>query len=571
MFDSFTLPFFQRGIVEVLLLASVAGTLGVWIVLRGMAFYAHAVGSAAVPGLVLADGLGFSPLLGGFGAALLMAALITLLVHRRSVGSDSATAIVLAGALALGVILASDVFGSQGSVDRLLFGSLLAIGPPELALAALTAALALAATLLAGPRWLASGFRNRGGRGDALLIGLIALAAVAALAAVGALLATAILVVPAATMRLLTGRLIRWQLATAALAAAEGVAGMVLAFQLNLPPGAAIAVLSGLVFALVAVATALRVRRPWLAPAALCAAVASGLMLTGCAGGGPNDTQKLTVAATTTQLGDIVRQVGGSAVSVEQILTPNSEAHDYEPRPADVASVADAKLLFSSGLGLDRWSAKLVEQSGSGARVIDVGGGVPVKRHLAGGATDPHWWQDLANVAAATTQIERALIAADPRARELIIANARAYRAKLRSADRAISACINRIAPSRRLIVTDHDAFVYYTSRYGLRSVGAIFPSTSTQSQASAGEVAALEAKIKALKVAAIFPESSLNRALADRIASDTGASSNYQLYGDTLGPRTAAAGTLIGAALANTQAIVGGISGGRVRCLFGR
>ncbi len=571
MFDSFTLPFFQRGIVEVLLLASVAGTLGVWIVLRAMAFYAHAVGSAAVPGLVLADGLGFSPLLGAFGAALLMAALITLLVRRRSVGGDSATAIVLAGALALGVILASDVFGSQGSVDRLLFGSLLAIGPPELALAALTAALALAATLIAGPRWLASGFRNRGGRGDALLIGLIALAAVAALAAVGALLATAILVVPAATMRLLTGRLIRWQLATAALAAAEGVTGMVLAFQFNLPPGAAIAVLSGLVFALVAVATTLRARRPWLAPAVLCAVVVGGLTLIGCAGDGPNNTQRLTVAATTTQLGDIVRQVGGSAVSVEQILTPNSEAHDYEPRPADVASVADAKLLFTSGLGLDRWSAKLVEQSGSGARVIDVGGGVPVKRHLAGGATDPHWWQDLANVAAATTQIERALIAADPKARELIIANARAYRAKLRSADKAISACINRIAPSRRLIVTDHDSFVYYTSRYGLRSVGAIFPSTSTQSQASAGEVAALEAKIKALKVAAIFPESSLNRALADRIASDTGASSNYQLYGDTLGPRTAAAGTLIGAALANTQAIVGGISGGRVRCLIGR
>ncbi|MBJ7244885.1 MAG: metal ABC transporter permease, partial [Solirubrobacteraceae bacterium] len=112
MFDPFALPFFQRGIIEILLLASVSGLLGVWIVLRGLAFYAHAVGTAAVPGLILADGLGFSAIFGAFGAALVMAALIALLLRRRSVGGDSATALVLAGALALGVILASDVFGS---------------------------------------------------------------------------------------------------------------------------------------------------------------------------------------------------------------------------------------------------------------------------------------------------------------------------------------------------------------------------------------------------------------------------------------------------------------------------
>ena len=106
----FELQFVQRGLFEVLLLSVGAGLLGTWIVLRGLAFYAHAVGTAAFPGLVLADGLGFAAPIGALGAALAFALALALLGRRRQVGYDSLTALVLAGALALGVILASDVF-----------------------------------------------------------------------------------------------------------------------------------------------------------------------------------------------------------------------------------------------------------------------------------------------------------------------------------------------------------------------------------------------------------------------------------------------------------------------------
>ena len=591
MFDPFALPFFQRGIVEILLLASVSGLLGVWIVLRGLAFYAHAVGTAAVPGLVLADGLGFSAIFGAFGAALVMAALIALLLRRRSVGGDSATALVLAGALALGVILASDVFGSQGSVDRLLFGSLLAIGTPELILAAVAALAAAVATAIFGPRWLAAGFTDRSGSSDSLLIALIALAAVAALAAVGALLATAILVVPAATTRLIIKRLPLWQLTTVALAAAEGVIGMTLAYQLNVPPGAAIAVLAGIVFALVAIAVLIHQRRPRLAPLALTLLGLSALAVAGCGseGGGEASSSKITVAATTTQVGDLVREVGGDAVTVKQILTPNSEAHDYEPRPNDVGAVAASKIVFTSGLGLDSWSTKLVKESGSEAEVVDLSSGLPVS-HATGegeahadekegeahadekeahghGETDPHWWHDLTNLEAATTEVETALIAADPAAKDQITANADAYRAKIKKVDEQIRACLNKVPANERLIVTDHDAFVYFTERYGVTSKGAVFPSTFTQGQASAGEVAALEKLIREEKVKAIFPESSLNPALAERIASDTGASSDYTLYGDTLGAADSPEGTVLGAEAANAKAMVAGMTGGKERC----
>lgn len=591
--EPFSLPFFQRGVLEVLVLAVVAGYLGTWIVLRGLAFFAHAVGTAAFPGLVLADGLGFAAPLGAFGAALVAAALVGLAARRRGVGTDSLTALVLAGTLALGVVLASDVFASRASVDLLLFGSLLTIDGGDLGFTVVVALVAAIASAVVGPRWLATGFagedgsRPAGRAADAGLIVLIALAAVAVLAATGALLATAILVVPAATTRLVTDRLRTWQLSTVALAAAEGVLGMWLAYQLNVPPGAAIAVLAGSVFALVAIVRVVARRRPRIAPAALAVVALGAPGLAGCGSdddGAASDAQHVTVAATTTQVGDLVRQIGGESVAVEQILKANSEAHDYEPRPQDVASVADARIVFTSGLGLDEWSADLVKDSGTEADVVDLSTRLPLT-HGAGeggrdngsgehegdehahGETDPHWWHDPTNVAAAATAVEAALIAADPDAKAQIAENADAYRAKVSAVDEAIRECIERVPKADRRIVTDHDAFVYFTERYGVTSVGAVFPATTTQGQPSAGDLAELEQTIKEAGVQAVFPESSLNPKLAERLADDTGVSAGRTLYGDTLGAEGTPAGTVLGAAAANATAMVEGMTGGKETC----
>ncbi|HKG39207.1 MAG TPA: metal ABC transporter permease [Conexibacter sp.] len=271
MFEPFQLPFVQRALVELLLLAVLAGTLGCWIVLRGLAFPAHGAAAAAFPGLVLADGLGFAGALGGFGAALLFALVVGRLGTRRNRSHpphDTLTALVLVAALATGIVLASDVFHSAASVESLLFGSLLAIGPPDVRLAAATALIALAATWLLGTRWLTTGFDPasapalgiRSKLPDTLLLVLVALGAVATLSAVGALLATALLVVPAATTRLTMNRIATWQLTTVALAAAEGTIGIWLAVQLNAPPGATIAVVAGATFAATATGTALAPR-----------------------------------------------------------------------------------------------------------------------------------------------------------------------------------------------------------------------------------------------------------------------------------------------------------------------
>src|SRR5947208_4935125 len=157
MLEPFQLPFVQRGLLEVLLLSVAAGLIGTWIVLRGLAFYSHAVGTAAFPGLVLADGIGFSPLAGAFVTAVVFALAVELLSRKRPGEYGSFTALTLVGALALGVILASDVFRSGAHVETLLFGSLLLVGTRELVVAAVARVLAVAVSWLGGRRWLGTG------------------------------------------------------------------------------------------------------------------------------------------------------------------------------------------------------------------------------------------------------------------------------------------------------------------------------------------------------------------------------------------------------------------------------
>jgi len=258
VFDPFSLPYVQRGVVEVLALSVGAGVLGTFIVLRGHAFFAHAVAGATFPGLVLADGIGFASVLGGLGAGLLFA---LGLAPRRREANDTLTALLLVAALAGGVILASDVYHSGSAVENQLFGSLLLIGPGDIRLAAIASAITLIAAALLGRRWVAAGFDGgvRPSRAAELaLLALIALVAVATLDAIGALLASALLVVPAVTVRPWASRIASWQLGSVVLAGAEGVGGLWLSVQTDAPPGATVAVLAGAVFAISSLAQGLR-------------------------------------------------------------------------------------------------------------------------------------------------------------------------------------------------------------------------------------------------------------------------------------------------------------------------
>ena len=252
--DLADLPFLREALFELMLLAVTGGVLGAWVVLRRLAFFTHAAGSATFPGLVLADASGVSPTIAGIAVALGYAGGVQTAGGRAREHGEG-TALLLVAALAVGVILASDVFESGAAVDRLLFGTLLGLGPEDLAISGAVAAVAIVAAILLGRTWSAVGFDPDSSTGlglpahraDLMLLCLVGVAAVAAIPAVGALLVTAIYVLPAAAARMLTGS-IRGLIACAlALALAEGAVGLYLAYWLDVPPGPPIAVLGALV------------------------------------------------------------------------------------------------------------------------------------------------------------------------------------------------------------------------------------------------------------------------------------------------------------------------------------
>lgn len=298
---------------------------------------------------------------------------------------------------------------------------------------------------------------------------------------------------------------------------------------------------------------------------ALVALLTALLAAAGCGSSTSPDATRpgvVNAIATTTQVADFVRAVGGDKVQVVQLLQPNSDPHEYEPRPNDVRALADAPVVFESGDGLDDWMDEVVEASGADPRVVTLS-----QTNVARVSDDPHWWHDPHNVRAAIPAIRDALARVNPSAADVYAGNARAYLATVKRLDEGIAACVARVPPSQRKLVTDHDAFGHFARRYGIDVVGAVIPSQTTQAQSSAGDVAELSRTIRREHVRTVFPESSVSAKLARAIASETGADVGEELYGDTLGPAGSDGATYLEMERHNADAIVRGLTGGARGC----
>jgi zinc/manganese transport system substrate-binding protein len=305
-------------------------------------------------------------------------------------------------------------------------------------------------------------------------------------------------------------------------------------------------------------------RRAALLAGALAALAAAALG--GCGNGSGGSGSGVTVVATTTQVADFVRNVGGRRVDVHQILKPNADPHEYEPRPSDVKTVADAALVVRSGGEVDDWLQDVIDNAGGDAPVLTLSDHVRARKDEAGDV-DPHWWQDPRNAELAVKAIQRALARADPRGAGAYRRNAARYLKRLARLDRQTAACIDRIPPRLRKLVTTHDALGYYAARYGLEVIGAVIPSLSTQAQPSAGDIQRLVDQVKRTGVKAIYPESSINPKLEQAIARESGATTGAPLWADSLGPAGSSGATYIDSIAANTVAIVDGLSGGGEHC----
>lgn len=283
-------------------------------------------------------------------------------------------------------------------------------------------------------------------------------------------------------------------------------------------------------------------------------AVGAALASAGCSSSHSTAGGRLQVVATTVQVGALARAVAGNDADVKTLIGAGIDPHDFEPGPSDLRAISNAGVILRNGLGLDDWLDRVIKSGGGKSRTVTVTDGIAVR--TIDGHPDPHVWQDPINDQVMVGDIATALAKADPSHAADYHANAKAYDAKLANVDKQVRAIIDTIPPANRKMVTDHDAFGYFIARYGLTYVGAVIPSTSTQAESSAKDIAALEELIKKEHVKAIFSEETANPKVSAQIAKDTGAKVIDTLYGDSLGAPGSGADTVDGMILTNARTI---------------
>ncbi len=280
--------------------------------------------------------------------------------------------------------------------------------------------------------------------------------------------------------------------------------------------------------------------------------------------------QKLRVVATTSIVGDVVRQVGGDRIDLITLMGTGVDPHTYVATPSDTAAVHDAHLLLLSGAGLEEGLSKILQGSSGTAIEVQLSAGLnlqPAPQESGAGPgsssapadeMDPHVWLDVQNVILWAATIRDTLSALDPANGTAYQANATTYTAQLQELDRWIMDQVSSIPQEKRRLLTNHLTLGYFARRYGFDLVGAIYP-LSPSSEPSAQDIAALEGAIRANGLHVIFTESTVSPKLADQVAGDTGVKT-IRLYTESLGAPGSGAESYIDVMRYDVQAIVAGL-----------
>lgn len=270
------------------------------------------------------------------------------------------------------------------------------------------------------------------------------------------------------------------------------------------------------------------------------------------------ETEKLSVVATFSIIGDFARAVGGDRIELRTLVGPNSDAHVYEPKPADAIALARADVVLVNGLLFEGFLQRLAEASGTSAAIATLTDGADILHdpdgghyHYSGGQAifhaapnDPHAWQSVSNAKVYVENIARAFCTADAEGCTAYEANAAAYLDRLTVLDEDIKQAIGAIPEDRRVVVVAHNAFRYFERDYGVTFLAP--QGVSTESEASAAEVASLIREIREKRAAAVFAENISDARVVEQIASEAGLALGGTLYSDALSPADGPASTYI-------------------------
>ncbi len=353
----------------------------------------------------------------------------------------------------------------------------------------------------------------------------------------------------------------------------------------------------------------------------LCLALALGAL----PGGEARAQDRLQVMTSTSILADIAANVAGDAADVVSLIPLAADPHTYTPAPQDLVRLAQADLILIVGANLEeslieairgaapdlplvtasacvdilpfggaledgapeervaaaqdsaiaaQCAAHQAELEAGGAPpppaegrlgplyTLDCGGHEEEGGGEAHGVCDPHVWTDPYNAMLWALMIRDALSERDPANAAVYAANAAAYIDALRALVRdEIAPLLATIPAENRVLVTNHLAFNYYASAFGLEVLGTIIPGASTLAEPSAAGIARLIADIRAAGVPAVFAETTANPALAEQIARESGASF-HTLYTGSLSEPDGPAATYLDYLRHNTQVIAAALGG---------
>jgi manganese/iron transport system permease protein len=251
--------FVQRALLAAVLVALVCASVGVFVVLRGLAFLGDAIAHAAFPGVVIAFLMKINIVIGGSIAAVASALAIGAVARRSGLKEDTAIGVVFSGMFAVGIVLFSSIRTYTGDLLGILFGDVLGVSADQLVLASVTAAVVLVALWMIWRQLVFVSFDPIGAaaaglntlRYDTLLLGLIGLAIAVSVQIVGVVLVVAMLVTPAATARLLAQDLRALVIGALLVAILSAVAGIWLSYYVNAASGGTIVLVATTLFGLV--------------------------------------------------------------------------------------------------------------------------------------------------------------------------------------------------------------------------------------------------------------------------------------------------------------------------------
>ncbi len=305
------------------------------------------------------------------------------------------------------------------------------------------------------------------------------------------------------------------------------------------------------------------------------AVLALSLVLVACTGTGTDesscreraDGDTLNVLATTPMMGEFVSQVGGDNISLTVLMHPEANPHTYDPSPQDATTIAEADLIFFTGLKYEPAPLlKLLESSACSPEVLaEVGESVfPVEFKEGGhddhddhgeeghddeeeghdeheghghGAYDPHFWFDPNRVSYAAEYIEGKLIQYDPANEESYKSLTDTFTTELKGLVNEVIELIGMIPSGNRKLITTHESLGYLEAKFGLEVLATIIPSLDSADEVSPSDLVEVIEVIEEEGVKVMFVESETPSVYAETLAQETGITLVTGLYVETLKP----------------------------------